>query len=125
MFQGIFVTHRRRKDGSKAHVQYPEKAETQRSKIMRNNDEGIAYGYFMLLLYLFSGIFIWMCWSYVFNSVLGSVINPDIAAGGISLQTRNAVNWSVDFFRYAPPVMLLAGFVWATNRAIFKRNTGG
>lgn len=84
-------------------------------------EEAIAYGYLMIALFLLAAAFIWMTVGYTFNLSLTSLINPDIEAGHVSMQTRNAVNWSVDIMRYAPPIILLSAFVFAVNRAIYKR----
>jgi hypothetical protein len=85
------------------------------------DDSGIAYGYLMLSFFLLAAAFIWMVVSQTFNITLTSVINPDIASGGISMQTRNAIDWNINIIRYAPPVILLCTFVFAVNRAIYKR----
>ena len=88
---------------------------------MKLNEDGLAYGFSMIVLYFVAATAIWFCWSFVFNVILGSVINPDILAGGISVQTANAVDWNVNFIRYAPPVIILAGFIYTVNRAVFKK----
>ena len=84
-------------------------------------EEAIAYGYMMLAAFLLAAAFIWMGVSHTFNLTLTNVINPDIVSGGISMQTRNAIDWNVNIIRYAPPVLLLGAFVFAVNRAIYKR----
>jgi hypothetical protein len=86
-----------------------------------DNEDGLAYGYMMILLYFGAGVLIWLSWSVVFNMFLASVINPTIVEGGISVQTAQATAWNVNVFRYAPPIMLLFGFIYGVNRAIFKR----
>jgi hypothetical protein len=90
-----------------------------------DSESGVAYGWLMLCIFLLAAAFIWMLVSSVFNTTLLNVINPDIASGGISMQTRNAIDWNVNIIRYAPTVILLAAFVWSVNRAIYKREGGG
>lgn len=86
-----------------------------------DNDDALAYGYMMILLYFGAGVMIWLSWSAVFNMFLGAVINPAIIGGEVSVQTAQATAWNVNVFRYAPPIMLLFGFIYGVNRAIFKR----
>lgn len=88
---------------------------------MKLNDDGMAYGFSMIVLYFIAATIIWLSWAFTFNIILGSVINPDILAGGISIQTANAVGWNVNFIRYAPPVIMIFGFIYAVNRAVFKK----
>jgi hypothetical protein len=85
------------------------------------NDEALAYGFMMLCLYFGVGVMIWLCWAYAFNIILTVAVNPQIAAGTMSMQTVNATAWNVNVLRYAPPIILLFGFIYGTNRAIFKR----
>jgi len=86
-----------------------------------HSESGLAYGYMMIVLYLFAAVFIWVCYSHVFNLFLTMAINPSIDAGEVSIQTANAAAWNINIFRYAPPIILLFGFLFGVNRAIFKR----
>lgn len=85
------------------------------------NDSGLAFGFMMVCLYFGVAVLLWLSWSFVFNEFLAVAVNPSIADGELSLQTVHAVDWNVNVLRYAPPVILLFGFIWAINRAIFKR----
>jgi hypothetical protein len=102
-------------------MQKEKGAKGQTMKLTCPNEDGIAYGYLMISIFLLAAIFIWMLVGQVFNTTLASVINPDIVSGGISMQTRNAIDWNVNIIRYCPTVILLCGFVFAVNRAIYKR----
>jgi hypothetical protein len=86
-----------------------------------DNDDALAYGYMMILLYLIAGVMIWLCWSVVFNMFLGAAINPSIVSGTVSVQTAQATAFNVNVLRYAPPIILMFGFMYGVNRAIFKR----
>ena len=88
---------------------------------MKLNDDGLAYGFSMIVLMILGGTGIWLCWGYVFNVILGMVINPDIMAGAISKQTAGAILWNVNILRYAPPVIILGIFMFAVNRAVVKK----
>lgn len=89
-----------------------------------SDDSGIAYGAMMVALYLIIGVLIWLSWTYAYDLVLGSTINPMIAAGQVSEQTAAATAWDVNFIRYAPPIMLLFGFCFAINWAIYRSGGG-
>jgi hypothetical protein len=86
-----------------------------------DNDDALAYGFSMIILYFIVGIVIWFCWAYAFNVINGAAITPDILAGDISIQTAHATQWNMDMIRYAPPVILLLGFIFVVNRAVVKR----
>jgi len=88
------------------------------------NEDGLAYGAMMIFLYLGVAVLIWGAWSFAYDIILTTTINPAITTGNVSLQTANAVAWNVNFIRYAPPIILLFGFVFAVNFAIFKSGGG-
>lgn len=92
--------------------------------MLKENEEAIAYGWMMLCLYFGAAVLIWLSWAYVYNEFLTVMINPDIEAGKLSLQTVNSISWNVNVFRYAPPIILLFGFIFGVNRAITKRSGG-
>jgi hypothetical protein len=77
----------------------------------------------MLMLYFAGAIVIWMAYGTVYDNLLVMVINPHISDGSLTLQTANAVGWNVNILRYCVPVILVFGFVFAINWAIYK--TGG
>lgn len=87
------------------------------------NDDGLAYGLIMIVLYFGAAVLIWMGWAAVVDNLLAVMINPYIAAGDVSLQTAHATAWSVNFLRYCVPVILIFGLVFSVNWAIYK--TGG
>jgi hypothetical protein len=89
-----------------------------------DNEAGLAYGAMMVGLYLIMGALIWLSWTYAYDLVLGSTINPMIAAGEVSEQTAAATSWNVNFIRYAPPIILLFGFCFAINWAIYRSGGG-
>jgi hypothetical protein len=88
-----------------------------------DNEEALAYGWMMLMLYFAGAILVWMGYAIVYDTILTAVINPYITAGSVSLQTANTVAWNVNILRYCVPVILVFGFVFAINWAIYK--TGG
>lgn len=85
--------------------------------------DGLAYGWGMIMLYFFGAIVTWMAYGTIYDTLLVSIINPYIIAGNVSVQTANAVAWNVNILRYCVPVIIVFGFVFALNWAIYK--TGG
>jgi hypothetical protein len=85
------------------------------------NDEALAWGYAMIVLYFIVGAMLFLSWGVVINNVLTVSMNPMITAGDVSVQTVNTTTWDINALRYGVPLILLAGFIWVTNRAIFKR----
>jgi hypothetical protein len=88
-----------------------------------DHDEALAYGWIMLCLYFFGAILIWMGYAVIYDNLLVTTINPYISNGSLTLQTANAISWNVNIIRYCVPVILVFGFVFAINWAIYK--TGG
>jgi hypothetical protein len=86
-----------------------------------DNDEGLAYGFMMLILYFAAAGVIWLAWSWVIDIVLVTAINPSISEGVLSLQTVNSTAFGVNVLRYTPAVILVFGWIYGVNRGIFKR----
>jgi len=85
------------------------------------NEAGIAYGFMMLLLYFGSAVLIWFCWTAFIDILLTVVVNPRIIDGTMSLQAVNAGNWNVNVVKFGMPLILICGFVYAVNRAIYAK----
>jgi hypothetical protein len=89
-----------------------------------DTDSALAYGMMMIFLYFGFAALIWISWTVVYDMFLGVIINPYIVAGSVSVQTAHATEWNVNFIRYAIPIILLFGFVFAINWAIYKSGGG-
>ena len=85
------------------------------------NEAGLSYGFMMLILYFGAAILIWFCWTAFIDILMVTTINPRIAAGTMSLQAVNAGNWNVNIIKFAVPLILIAGFIYAVNRAIYAK----
>lgn len=93
--------------------------------LYRNNEVGsLAASAFMLVVFLGLAGALWLCWSYVVDVFLIAFINPHIATGQTSLQTRNSAEWAVNFIRYGMPIILLFWFVTGINWAIIHSSGG-
>jgi hypothetical protein len=92
-----------------------------RGKMHYDNEEGLALGWMMLLLYFGAAIVIWFCWTAFVDILMVTTINPRIVAGTMSLQAVNAGNWTVNIIKFAVPLILIAGFIYAVNRAIYAK----
>jgi hypothetical protein len=87
-----------------------------------NNDEALAYGFMMILLYLGASVLIWFGWTGIIDIILGVSINPAIMAGTVSAQTAIMTGFVVNIIRYAPPLFIILGIIYVTNRSIWTRN---
>lgn len=88
-----------------------------RSGIDGSGEDAIAYGWFMLLVFLILGAFSYLCITALYNGILAPA-NADISAGMTSEQTKNALAFNRDIAMYMPVFMLLGAFVWAMVRGI-------
>ena len=86
-----------------------------------DNSEGLAYGWMMLLLYFGAAIAIWFAWTYMYDLMLTTTVNPAISAGTMSVQAVNAGKFNVNVVKFAPPLFLILGFIYAVNRAIYAK----
>ena len=88
------------------------------------NEEGIAYGWFMLSLFFLAGAGIWLGLNIVYNEFITAAINPMVAGGTMGMQTYNYLSFFIALEKYLPVFMLLGGFIWAINRAIYAKQAG-
>lgn len=89
-----------------------------------SNEDGIAYGIVMAALFFAVAGVLWLCFSYDINMMIEIYFNGEIAAGHVSQQRLTYVNFLVNMWRYAVPVFLLGGFIWAVRRAVYKKEGG-
>lgn len=89
------------------------------------NEEGLAYGFLMLVLFFIAAPIVIMAWWMIIDTILVTTVNPTIASGGVSRQTAQATAWPINVLKYSIVLVLLTGFVWAANHGIFRRTSGG
>jgi hypothetical protein len=87
-----------------------------------NNDEGIAYVWFMLVVLLVVGSITWMVMATGFNQFT-SIFNTQIASGTVSEQTRAAVNFNMLAMASVPIIFLIGTFVYAIMASVEKGRT--
>lgn len=90
---------------------------------MRNadSDEALAYGWMMLLLYFGGAIAIWFAWTYMIDLIMTTTVNPAIEAGTMSVQAVHTGQWNVNVIKFGPPFILIMGFIYGVNRAIYAK----
>lgn len=91
---------------------------------MRGNEDGLAYGYMMIAMYLAAVVIIWFGWTFMYDLMLTTSVNPAIEDGTMSVQAVYAGNWNVNVMKYAPPAFLIFGLGYAVNRAIYAKGRG-
>ena len=82
--------------------------------------DAIAYGWFMILVFLILGSITYLSMVYIDNAVMGQA-NKYIAEGKLSSQTVNAINFNRSLGMYLPVFMLLGAFVWSMIRGVGGR----
>jgi hypothetical protein len=81
------------------------------------NDEGVAYGWFMIGAFLVLGALSYFCTMAIYNVVIEKE-NVAITAGTSSEATKAALSFNRDMGMYMPVFMLLGVFIWAMVRGI-------
>lgn len=92
--------------------------------MLYNNDEAIAYSWFMIVVLLVIGALLWMCLSYGYNMVMDT-INADIAAGTMSEQTRGPIAFGMAILGSVPIFLLVGALIWSVLAGVIDKNKGG
>lgn len=85
-----------------------------------DNSIAIAYGWIMLLTFLFIAVMIYLAIGGVENQFL-EPINTMIGKGTISTQTKNAIEWQRNMTMTLPVLALIGAFVWSVVRGVGGR----
>lgn len=90
-----------------------------------DNEEAIAYAWMVITIFTIIAGFLVLVYYGVINMVLDGPngdqsigVNHDIKAGLQSQQSRNAIQFNVDFAKNIPVLFILGIFVFAVARAI-------
>jgi len=86
----------------------------------RDTENAVAYGWFMLVVFLFVAAIIYLAVIQVDNQILG-IFNEQIADGTVSTQTSQAVNFNRQVGMYLPVLSLLGAFIWSVIRGVGGR----
>lgn len=89
--------------------------------VHEETESGLAYGLMMLALYFAAAIVFWFGWIMILDTITQGNGNVLISTGMVSQQTATISGFVVNIVRYAPPLFLLLGFIYAVNRSIFTR----
>jgi hypothetical protein len=89
-----------------------------------DNSEAIAYGWFMILVFIFLGALMVVAFIVVENRVL-DVANQDVIKGKMSQQTASAIEFNKQMGMYLPVLILIGVFVWSMIRGIGGRGDFG
>lgn len=87
---------------------------------MIDNNEGIAYGWFVICLTVVIGSLLFLAFLQPVNGIIGAT-NTGIADGTITSQTSNAVSFNVNIFMSIPIILLGGLLAYGVIRAIYKR----
>jgi len=89
-----------------------------------DNESGVAYAFYMILVLLITGSIVWMTISYGFNLVM-IPINDRISDGVMSQQTAGPITFGMSVLGAIPVFLLVGTLIWAVLAAVNKRNEGG
>lgn len=87
------------------------------------NDSAVAYTFFMIVVLLLLGTFIFILLVPMENQVTG-ILNDRIEDGDVSEQTAWYYGFSTTLFNNIAGFTLIGVLIYAVQRAIEKRNTG-
>ena len=91
--------------------------------MQRLNDSGIAYGFFMAIIFIIFAGFILALLSPAVNG-FASAQNKYVNQGEVSVQTQQAVAWNVGAFVLCPVLALIGIFYWAVVRSNEQKEYG-
>lgn len=89
-----------------------------------DNEEAIAYVWFMIVALLILGSLVWMAMSMGFNQML-IPINERIADDQMSTQTHGALSFNLAVFAAVPILLIVGSLIYAVMAGVNKRNEGG
>lgn len=82
-----------------------------------SGSDGIAFGWFMVLVFLLLGAGTYLCLTVLYNGIL-DVSNDRILNNQTSEQTKNAMSFNRDICMYLPVLMLIGAFIWSMARGV-------
>jgi F0F1-type ATP synthase membrane subunit b/b' len=85
------------------------------------SDEGIAYGWLMIAMFLVFGAILYVLITPSVNSITDEM-NNNIADGVISEETSNAYNFNLQMFMAVPMFLLLGLLMYGVIRALNRKN---
>ena len=88
-----------------------------------DREEGVAYGFYMAILFIIVAALVLAMFSPVVNSLM-DYSNTEIEAGTMSVQTASAVGWNAGAFVWLPVFCLIGIFLWAVVRALEQKKAG-
>ena len=90
---------------------------------MQLNDEGVAYGFYMYVIFILGAALVLAALAVVFNGFI-DYSNIAIAGGDMSVQTKSAIDWNLNAFWWLPVFVVLGGFLWMVVRALEQKRLG-
>lgn len=85
-----------------------------------DNSSAIAYGWYMLLIFLFVAAIVYLIIGQAENTVMDKV-NAMITMGKVSQQTMQAIEWNRNLTMALPILSLLGAFIWSVIRGVGGR----
>lgn len=90
---------------------------------MIDNEEGIAYGFYSVILLIIAGGLVLACCAPMVNGLSGYA-NTRIEDGAMSAQTASAISWNIASFIWLPIFALLGILLWSVVRPLEQKRLG-
>lgn len=87
---------------------------------MINNEDAIAYGWFVICLTVVVGAILYLALMQPVNNIV-DITNNEISDGMITQQSENAIAFNVAVFSGIPIILLAGLLMYGIVRAIYKR----
>lgn len=89
-----------------------------------DNEEAIAYGLFMAIVFIVAAAVVIACFSPVLDGLV-DYTNTQIDDGDMSMQTKAAFEWNVNAALWIPVFALIGILLWAVVRPLEQKRLGG
>lgn len=87
------------------------------------DDSGIAYAFYMSIVFIVCGGLVLACVSPVINGLSGYA-NTRIESGTMSAQTKGAIDWNIAGFVFLPTITLIGLLLWSITRPLEQKRLG-
>lgn len=88
-----------------------------------DNESGIAFGFYSVILLIIAAGLILAVTAPMINGLVGYT-NDRIEDGGMSAQTKAAIDWNVSAFVWLPVFALLGFLLWSVVRPLEQKRLG-
>jgi len=89
----------------------------------RLNDDGVAYGWYMFVIFILGAALVLAAMAVMMNGFV-DYTNSAIQDGEMSVQTKSAIQWNLNAFWWLPVFTIIGVFIWMIVRALEQKRLG-